>query len=145
MDNDSRIFVAGHRGLVGSAIWKALENKGYSNLIGRTHRELDLEDPAAVREFFDREKPEYVFLAAAFVGGIIANSLYRADFIFLQPPGPAERHRGKFPARRIQASFPGKHLHLSAGGASAHEGGRPAYLPAGIHQRTLRHRQNSLG
>ncbi|MFR0850972.1 NAD-dependent epimerase/dehydratase family protein [Akkermansia sp.] len=82
MDNDSRIFVAGHRGLVGSAIWKALENKGYSNLIGRTHRELDLEDPAAVREFFDREKPEYVFLAAAFVGGIIANSLYRADFIF---------------------------------------------------------------
>ena len=74
--------MAGHRGLVGSAIWKSLENKGYSNLIGRTHKELDLEDPAAVREFFDREKPEYVFLAAAFVGGIIANSRYRADFIF---------------------------------------------------------------
>lgn len=82
MNKNSRIFVAGHRGLVGSAIWKSLENKGYSNLIGRTHQELDLEDPAAVREFFDREKPEYVFLAAAFVGGIIANSRYRADFIF---------------------------------------------------------------
>lgn len=82
MKKNSRIFVAGHRGLVGSAIWKSLENKGYSNLIGRTHKELDLEDPAAVREFFDREKPEYVFLAAAFVGGIIANSRYRADFIF---------------------------------------------------------------
>ena len=59
--------MAGHRGLVGSAIWKSLEERGYSNLIGRTHRELDLEDPAAVREVFDREKPEYVFLAAAFV------------------------------------------------------------------------------
>ena len=82
MKKNSRIFVAGHRGLVGSAIWKSLENKGYSNLIGRAHKELDLEDPAAVREFFDREKPEYVFLAAAFVGGIIANSRYRADFIF---------------------------------------------------------------
>ena len=82
MEKNSRIFVAGHRGLVGSAIWKSLEDRGYSNLIGRTHRELDLEDPAAVREFFDREKPEYVFLAAAFVGGIIANSRYRADFIF---------------------------------------------------------------
>lgn len=82
MDKDSRIFVAGHRGLVGSAIWKSLEQRGYSSLTGRNHRELDLEDPAAVREFFDREQPEYVFLAAAFVGGIIANSRYRADFIF---------------------------------------------------------------
>ena len=82
MKKNSRIFVAGHRGLVGSAIWKSLEDKGYSHLIGRTHKELDLEDPAAVREFFNREKPEYVFLAAAFVGGIIANSRYRADFIF---------------------------------------------------------------
>ena len=54
MEKNSRIFVAGHRGLVGSAIWKSLEDRGYSNLIGRTHRELDLEDPAAVREFFDR-------------------------------------------------------------------------------------------
>lgn len=82
MDKSSRIFVAGHRGLVGSAIWKTLESRGYGNLIGRTHRELDLEDAAAVRDFFDREKPEYVFLAAAFVGGIVANSRYRADFIF---------------------------------------------------------------
>lgn len=82
MEKHSRIFVAGHRGLVGSAIWKSLEKRGYSHLIGRSHRELDLEDAVAVREFFEREKPEYVFLAAAFVGGIIANSRYRADFIF---------------------------------------------------------------
>ncbi|EXY32921.1 NAD dependent epimerase/dehydratase family protein, partial [Bacteroides fragilis str. 3397 T10] len=72
----------GHRGLVGSAIWKNLQDKGYTNLIGRTHKELDLLDGMAVRKFFDEEQPEYVFLAAAFVGGIMANSIYRADFIY---------------------------------------------------------------
>lgn len=82
MEKKAKIYVAGHRGLVGSAIWKNLERKGYTNLIGRTHQELDLLDAVAVREFFDREKPEYVFLAAAYVGGIMANSLYRADFIY---------------------------------------------------------------
>lgn len=82
MEKKAKIYVAGHRGLVGSAIWKNLEMKGYTNLIGRTHQELDLLDAVAVREFFDREKPEYVFLAAAHVGGIMANSLYRADFIY---------------------------------------------------------------
>lgn len=82
MEKGSKIYVAGHRGLVGSAIWKNLQQKGYTNLIGKSHRELDLLDGAAVREFFDREQPEYVFLAAAFVGGIMANSIYRADFIY---------------------------------------------------------------
>jgi len=67
---------------VGSAIWKNLQDKGYTNLIGRTHQELDLLDGVAVRRFFDEEQPEYVFLAAAFVGGIMANSIYRADFIY---------------------------------------------------------------
>jgi len=67
---------------VGSAIWKNLQDKGYTNLIGRTHKELDLLDGMAVRKFFDEEQPEYVFLAAAFVGGIMANSIYRADFIY---------------------------------------------------------------
>jgi len=82
MDKNSKIFVAGHHGLVGSAIWNNLKVKGYTNLIGKTHKELDLQDGVAVRNFFDREKPEYVILAAAFVGGIMANSLYRADFIY---------------------------------------------------------------
>ncbi|GAE19730.1 GDP-L-fucose synthase family protein [Bacteroides pyogenes] len=82
MEKDAKIYVAGHLGLVGSAIWKNLHEKGYTNLIGRNHRELDLLDAVAVRRFFDKERPEYVFLAAAFVGGIMANSTYRADFIF---------------------------------------------------------------
>lgn len=82
MDKHAKIYVAGHCGLVGSALWKGLQEKGYTNLIGRTHQELDLLDGLAVRRFFEEEQPEYVFLAAAFVGGIMANSLYRADFIY---------------------------------------------------------------
>ncbi len=82
MKKDSKIYVAGHRGLVGSAILKNLQQKGYTNLIGRTSHELDLMDVVKVREFFDEEKPEYVFLAAAHVGGIVANNVYRADFIY---------------------------------------------------------------
>ncbi|MDR1652126.1 MAG: GDP-L-fucose synthase [Prevotellaceae bacterium] len=82
MNKSSKIYVAGHRGLVGSAIFKNLNSKGYTNLTVRTHQELDLLDSSAVRRFFDTEKPEYVFLAAAKVGGIVANNTYRADFIF---------------------------------------------------------------
>ncbi len=81
LSKDSKIYVAGHRGLVGSAIWNNLKQRGYNNLIGRTHAELDLTDQLAVRRFFDEERPDAVVLAAAFVGGIMANSLYRADFI----------------------------------------------------------------
>lgn len=81
MEKSSRIFVAGHRGLAGSAIRRGLERRGYSNLALRTHSELDLADREAVRTFFDRERPEYVFLAAAKVGGILANDTYPADFI----------------------------------------------------------------
>lgn len=81
LDKNSKIFVAGHRGLVGSAIWNNLESRGYHNLVGRTHCELDLTDQQAVKRFFDEEQPDAVVLAAAFVGGIMANSLYRADFI----------------------------------------------------------------
>lgn len=82
MELNSKIYVAGHRGLVGSAIWKNLTDKGYNNLIGRTSKELDLLDPIATQKFFEEEKPEYVFLAAAYVGGIMANNIYRADFIY---------------------------------------------------------------
>ncbi len=81
LDKNSKIYVAGHRGLVGSAIWNNLEQRGYHNLVGRTHAELDLTDQQAVTRFFDSERPDAVVLAAAFVGGIMANSLYRADFI----------------------------------------------------------------
>ena len=83
MDKNSKIYVAGHRGLVGSAIWNNLLQRGYTNLVGRTHKELDLTDQQAVRQFFDEERPDAVVLAAAFVGGIMANSLYRADFIMM--------------------------------------------------------------
>lgn len=82
MNKDSKIFVAGHRGLVGSAILSNLKEKGYTNFVLRTHSELDLTNQEVVNEFFANEKPEYVFLAAAHVGGIMANSLYRADFIY---------------------------------------------------------------
>ncbi|MBQ0004029.1 MAG: GDP-L-fucose synthase [Treponema sp.] len=82
MEKNAKIFVAGHRGLVGGAIYRNLQAKGYTNLITRTHSELDLTDQAAVNEFFAKEKPEYVFLAAAHVGGIGANSTHPAAFIY---------------------------------------------------------------
>lgn len=82
LEQSAKIFVAGHRGLVGSAIWNNLKQRGYTNLTGRTHQELDLLDPIAVKRFFDEEQPEAVVLAAARVGGILANLHYRADFIY---------------------------------------------------------------
>ena len=83
LDKSSKIYVAGHHGLVGSAIWNNLLSRGYNNLVGRSHKELDLTDQLAVRKFFDEERPDAVVLAAAFVGGIMANSLYRADFMMM--------------------------------------------------------------
>ena len=82
LDKNTKIYVAGHHGLVGSAIWNNLKNRGYHNLIGKSHKELDLLDPVAVKRFFDEEQPEAVVLAAAHVGGIMANLRYRADFIY---------------------------------------------------------------
>ena len=131
---NAKIYIAGHHGLVGSAIWKNLQEKGYTNLIGKTHKELDLLDGVAVRRFFDEEQPEYVFLAAAFVGGIMANSIYRADFIYknLQIQqnviGESFRHNVK------KLLFLGQHLHLSARCRTADEGRCPAHLTVGIHQ-----------
>lgn len=83
LDKSSKIYVAGHHGLVGSAIWNNLKSRGYNNLVGRSHKELDLTDQVAVKKFFDEERPDAVVLAAAFVGGIMANMLYRADFIMM--------------------------------------------------------------
>ena len=82
MDKDTKIYVAGHHGLVGSAIWSNLQSRGYTNLVGRSHKELDLLNGAAVKQFFDEEQPDAVVLAAAHVGGILANLQYRADFIY---------------------------------------------------------------
>ena len=82
MKINSRIYVAGHLGLVGSAIIRALQQKGFENLITRTHSELDLTDSTAVRKFFVDTKPQYVFMAAAKVGGIHANNTYPAEFIY---------------------------------------------------------------
>ena len=81
MEKNSKIFIAGHRGLVGSAIVRKLKNEGYDNLVLKTRQELDLRDKKAVESFFKTEQPEYVFLAAAKVGGIQANNTYPADFI----------------------------------------------------------------
>ncbi|MGX5687374.1 GDP-L-fucose synthase [Arcticibacter tournemirensis] len=82
MDKNSKIYIAGHKGMVGSAIYRKLKKEGYTNLVTRSSKELDLRDQALVAAFFTEEKPEYVFLAAAKVGGIIANNTYRADFLY---------------------------------------------------------------
>ncbi|MBR4923469.1 MAG: GDP-L-fucose synthase [Bacteroidaceae bacterium] len=82
INKNSKIYIAGHNGLVGSAIWNNLKQRGYTNLVGKSHRELDLLDAVAVKQFFDEEQPEAVVLAAAHVGGIMANLVYRADFIY---------------------------------------------------------------
>ncbi|WP_409151359.1 GDP-L-fucose synthase family protein [Sphingobacterium sp. BS-2] len=82
MEKQAKIYVAGHRGMVGSAIYRKLKELGFENIVVRTSKELDLRDQQTVKEFFETEKPEYVFLAAAKVGGIMANNVYRADFIY---------------------------------------------------------------
>ncbi|MGC3947676.1 MAG: GDP-L-fucose synthase [Chryseolinea sp.] len=82
MNKDSRIYVAGHRGMVGSSIYRKLEQEGFTNLIAASSKELDLKDTIAVNDFFNRERPEYVFLAAAKVGGILSNNTYPADFLY---------------------------------------------------------------
>src|SRR6186997_768813 len=82
MNKDSKIYIAGHRGMVGSAILRQLKKEGFQNFVLRTSSELDLRNQSAVQNFFGIEKPEYVFLAAAKVGGIYANNTYRAEFIY---------------------------------------------------------------
>ncbi len=142
MEKNAKIYIAGHRGLVGSAIWKNLQDKGYTNLIGRTHKELDLLDGTAVRNFFDEEQPEYVFLAAAFVGGIMANSIYRADFIYknLQIQqniiGESFRHNVK------EVALPRQYVYLSTRCRTADEGRCIAYFTIGIYQRAVCNRQD---
>ena len=82
MEKLSKIYIAGHRGMVGSSILRALQSKGFKNFVLKTFSELDLRNQQVVADFFEKEKPDYVFLAAAKVGGIVANNTYRADFIY---------------------------------------------------------------
>ena len=113
MNLDSKIYIAGHRGLVGSAIVNNLKAKGYTNIISKTHSELDLLDQQAVAEFFHTEKPEYVFLAAAKVGGIVANNTYRADFIYENPK--LQKRRQKTDVFRFYLYLPKKCTTTDAG------------------------------
>ena len=114
LDKNSKIYVAGHHGLVGSAIWNNLKARGYENLVGKSHSELDLLDPAAVKKFFDEEKPDAVVLAAAHVGGIMANLQYRADFIISESADTAERHWRELPSRRERPAVSGQYVYISA-------------------------------
>ena len=114
MEKTSKIYVAGHRGLVGSAILRALQCQGYSNVITRTHSELDLRNQNEVNLFFESEKPEYVFLAAAKVGGIWANSQAPADFCY--------------------DTLPRKFMYIPQNGSSTNKGGISANRRAGTHK-----------
>src|SRR4051812_12001885 len=82
MEKSDKIYVAGHRGMVGSAIVRKLQREGYNNIVGRSSKELDLRNQQQVRDFFEAEKPQHVFLAAAKVGGIYSNNRYRAEFLY---------------------------------------------------------------
>ena len=116
MEKNAKIYVAGHRGMVGSAIVRELKRQGYTNIITRTHKKLDLIDQSAVNEFFAQERPEYVFLAAAKVGGIVANSEALADFMY-------DNMMLEMVAKWLQETgVPGFQLHLSAYGTAANEG-----------------------
>ena len=138
-DKKARIYVAGHTGLAGSAIVRVLQSSGYTNLITRPHSELDLDDQRAVREFFADEKPEYVFLAAAKVGGILANDTYPAEFIHqnlaIQTNVIHESWRNQ-----VTETFVSRfELHLPKGLSAADQGRVSRYRAAGAHQSCLRH------
>ena len=126
MEKSDKIYVAGHRGLVGSAIVRNLKVKGYDNVIGRTHKELDLTDQAVVRAFFEEERPDVVVLAAAKVGGINANNTSPADFAYenMQIQCNVIESCHRFQVKKLLF---GKHLHLSQNGAPANPGGCTAY------------------
>ena len=139
---DARVYVAGHRGLVGSAIWRQLEAEGFERLLGATSAELDLRDRTAVRRFFEADRPHVVVLAAAKVGGILANATYPADFlsdnlrIQINVLDAAHEHGVE------RLLFLGSSLHLPEVRAAADPRGRAAHRPARTDQRRLRDRQD---
>ena len=126
MEKNAKIYVAGHRGMVGSAILRELQRQGYTNFVLRTHKELNLMNQTAVEEFFATEKPEYVFLAAAKVGGIVANESALADFMYdnmmLENDAGDERHPQRMEERLQETGVPWLLLHLSPHGSPADDG-----------------------
>lgn len=136
MEKNAKIYVAGHRGMVGSAIVRELERQGYTNIITRTHKELDLCRQDAVEEFFAAEKPEYVFLAAAKVGGIVANQNALADFMYDNMTLEMNVIHSAWKNGCKKLEF-GLLLHLPAHGTAAHERKLPADQRAGKNQRSL--------
>ncbi len=134
MEPDAKIYVAGHQGLVGGAIWRRLEAAGFTNLVGRSLEELDLRDQAAVTDFFGRERPEYVFLAAARVGGIRANATFPADFIYDNLMIETNLIHQAYRHERQEAPVPGEFLHLPQALSPAHAGRLSSGRQAGTHQ-----------
>lgn len=112
MNSTSKIYIAGHNGMVGSAIVRKMKAEGYDNLLLRTSKELDLRNQAEVNAFFDAERPEYVFLAAAKVGGIMANNIYRADFLYENLMIEANVIYAAY-KYEVKVALPGQFLHLS--------------------------------
>ena len=134
--------MAGHRGLVGSAIWRELQRRGFTRLIGRTHAELDLLDTAAVRKFYAREKPEYVLDAAAKVGGILANDQHPAEFLFQNLQIQNNLIHGAYQAGVRKLLFLGSSCIYPRLAAAAAEGGIPADRAAGADQPMVCRRQD---
>ena len=142
MNKDAEVFVAGARGLVGSAICRGARGAATAHVLAPRRSELDLRDRPAVDRFFASERPDYVFMAAAKVGGIVANDTYPADFIRDNLADPDQRHRRGLPQRHAQVLLPGLELHLSAPRAAAAARGLPADRPARADQSVVRHRQD---
>ena len=138
IDPSARIFVAGHRGLVGSAILRRLRREGYDNLLTATREQLDLRDQAAVNYWFRANRPEYVFLVAGTVGGILANSTRPAEFLYDNMMIHAHGRSCRASLRRPAAAVSRQLLHLSARMPAADEGGVSAERPAGADQRGVR-------
>lgn len=114
LEKNAKIFIAGHRGLVGSAIWNNLQQRGYTNLVGRSHKELDLLDGTAVKKFFDEERPEAVVLGCRPCGWHYGKPAIPGGLYLPESANPAERNRREFPSRSKEAALLGKHLHLPA-------------------------------
>ena len=137
MNKEGKIYVAGHRGMVGSAIVRSLERNGYHNIITRTHKELDLTRQDQVEKFFAEEKPDYVFLAAAKVGGIVANGEALADFMYDNMILEMNVIHEAWKNNCKKTSVPGFQLYLSAYGTAAYERELPSDFRAGEDQRGL--------
>ena len=137
MEKNSRIYIAGHRGLVGSAIHRVLIRQGYDNLLLRSHAELDLADPTATFQFFSEERPEYVFLAAAKVGGILANNSYPADFIRENLLIQTNAIDAAYRSGVSTAAFSRLQLHLPEVMSATHQGGISVERTARVDQSSL--------